>query len=294
LAFRVHRDYFTYAQGPHPGKGVLPPEQFCEIMARNSYLFGRLAAKGVLHTAPIPLFHNRVQRERRDDHGLYLWERKGRLDRWLDSTLYPNFGLSGPRDFEHLEPAPRDRSALYRWMGNEILGLLLVCGSYFRLRNPDRIGREASNAPVDARDLFDTGLLARLIETVFSSYYEGFTECALSRPLPSTAERLAERMQEEMGVDRYMVELWRASDQSGLARSEFFSYLRQHGFSEERLAGTQPGREDLPLCTGPHLGEFNRSISLPELIDFTAGATAASISAKYLQQKGSLPRNGAA
>ena len=44
---------------------------------------------------PIPLFHNRTQRLRRDDQGRYQWFRAGRLDQWLDSCAFPNLGLSG-------------------------------------------------------------------------------------------------------------------------------------------------------------------------------------------------------
>ena len=288
LPFTVHRDYFVYAQGSDPCNGVLPWERFREIMSRNSYLLGRLTAQGIVHTAPIPLFHNRAQQARRDDQGLYLWERRGRLDRWLASTLYPNFGLSGLRDFEHLEPAARNGSSLFRLMGAQILSLLLVCGSYFRLQEPQKVGYDASRAPIDVRYLFDTERLMELIATVFASFYEGFVGCELGEPPPRITAELAERMREELGVDRYMTELWRASDQMALRENEFYSFLRAHSYSEASLAAIRPGQEDIPLLTGPHLGEFNRSISLPELIDFTAGASAACISAKYLQDKGSL------
>jgi len=37
-----------------------------------------MTVKGIAHTALIPLFHNRVQQRRRNDHGAYLWEHAGR------------------------------------------------------------------------------------------------------------------------------------------------------------------------------------------------------------------------
>ncbi len=80
---------------------------FLEIMGRNARHMGTLMALGLTHTAPIPLFHNRVQQGRRRDAGTYQWHRMGRLDQWLASCRHPNFGLSGLRDFEHIEPHQR-------------------------------------------------------------------------------------------------------------------------------------------------------------------------------------------
>ena len=84
-------------------------------MGRAALLLGWLAGRGIVHEAAIPLFHNRVQRDRREDGGVYDWRLPGRLDRWLASALHPNFGLSGLRDFEHLASLERT-SRLYRTM----------------------------------------------------------------------------------------------------------------------------------------------------------------------------------
>ena len=97
IAFVAHRDYFIY-----PNDGDADSGEVREILGRNAYLMGRLTARGIIHDAPIPLFHNRTQRMRRDDQGRYQWFRAGRLDRWLDSCAFPNLGRSGLRDFEHL------------------------------------------------------------------------------------------------------------------------------------------------------------------------------------------------
>ncbi|MEE4608051.1 MAG: hypothetical protein V2L15_04120, partial [Desulfobacteraceae bacterium] len=64
IAYLAPADYFVYPNDPLSGR--LPvPEAFLEIMARAALLFGALAAAGIVHEAPIPLFHNRVQRHRR-------------------------------------------------------------------------------------------------------------------------------------------------------------------------------------------------------------------------------------
>ena len=110
------------------------PEDFVEMMARAARLLGTLAGTGIVHEAPIPLFHNRVQRHRRRDAGRYEWFRGGRLDRWLSSCAYPNWGPNGLRDFEHLIEFSGPPLHLYRHLGNHFLSLLLVAGSYFRAR----------------------------------------------------------------------------------------------------------------------------------------------------------------
>ena len=68
---------------------------------------------GIVHTAPIPLFHNRAQAWRREDRGIYEWPRGGRLDRWLSSSRHPNIAASGLRDFEHLASIRRPGRQLY-------------------------------------------------------------------------------------------------------------------------------------------------------------------------------------
>jgi hypothetical protein len=101
IAFVAHKDYFTYPNDTSIEKR-LTHQGFEQILSNNAGLLGRLCARGIIHTAPIPLFHNRVQSGRRRDQGLYEWFRAGRLDRWLHSCSYPNMGPTGLRDFEHL------------------------------------------------------------------------------------------------------------------------------------------------------------------------------------------------
>jgi hypothetical protein len=116
VCFTASKSYFHYPNPADPGR--LPaPQDFLEVMGNSALLLGSLAGCGIIHAAPIPLFHNRVQQHRRRDGGAYEWFRAGRLDRWLDSCAYPNFGTSGLRDFEHFESVSGGQGQLYRYMG---------------------------------------------------------------------------------------------------------------------------------------------------------------------------------
>ncbi|MBW2107228.1 MAG: SidJ-related pseudokinase [Deltaproteobacteria bacterium] len=166
IAFVAHQDYFVYPNAHHLGRRP-DPEWFLGVICQNAYLFGRLCALGIVHQAPIPLFHNRVQSNRRQDRGLYEWHRGGRLDRWLHSCRHPNFGPTGVRDFEHFMSFSGAGTPLYHHIGSHLLALLLTTGSYFRFKDTARIGTDPSGAPVDVRDLFDPEFFQRLIEAVF-------------------------------------------------------------------------------------------------------------------------------
>lgn len=279
VAFLAHRDYFVYPN--HPG---VDGESAAEMLSRNAYLLGRLAAGGVIHNAPIPLFHNRTQRLRRDDQGRYQWFRAGRLDRWLDSCRFPNFGLSGLRDFEHLEPLAGGSQTLYRHIGSHLLSLLLVAGSVFRCRANTRVGWNEQGAPLDTRDLFDRRLLGTMVREIFQNYFCGFTGSRANIPLPLDVDRLVARMIDEMGVDRHMTELLRRADQKGLSDSQFFGFLRERGYSTEQMEGMIRGEKDLLINSGPHLGDFNRQISLPELIEAVAAMSAVCMAGRHAQQ----------
>jgi hypothetical protein len=64
IAFTAHSDYFRYLNENALVTG-LHSADFQEALLRNAWLLGKLTAKGIVHTAPIPLFHNRVQSHRR-------------------------------------------------------------------------------------------------------------------------------------------------------------------------------------------------------------------------------------
>ena len=279
IAFVAHADYFVY-----PNQTSVDGETALEILGRNAYLMGWLAAKGVIHDAPIPLFHNRTQRQRRDDQGRYQWFRAGRLDQWLDSCAFPNFGLSGLRDFEHLTSFSGKSRLLYRHIGSHLISLLLVAGSHFRGRDGSRRGLNANREPVDARDLFDHSLLAAMIHNIFKNYHQGFCGARSPVDLPLDPDRLATRMVEEMGVDRYMSELLRRSDQQQMTDDQFRKFLREKGVAESAAKKMQPGKKDILIASGPHLGNFNRQISLPELIEAVAAMSAVCIAGRFMGQ----------
>lgn len=295
ICFLAHADYFAYPNGSGPQRR-LSPDMFMELMLRNAWLFGRLASLGIVHSAPIPLFHNRIQAHRRQDHGLYEWWRGGRLDRWLASCTYPNFGASGIRDFEHLIAFNGSPRELYRHIGAQILGLLLVAGSYFRNAEPVRVGLDTQRNPVDARDLFDGDLLKLVVEGVFLHYYQAFAglEFDRSTSFDFDVDNLCCRMIEEMGVDRHMEEILRVVDQDRMSDEQLREFLMERGYSEERAAQFKKGVEDITLITGPHLGGFNDRISLPELIDSVGAISALCIAGRCLAQRAQAPSHGPA
>jgi len=291
-AFLASPQYYAYPNRASGPEG-LPPSALRETLGRNAWLLARLAARGWLHTDPIPLFHNRAQVGRRPDGGRYDWTRGGRLDRWLDSCRHPNFAVSGLRDFEHLEICQGDGRRRYEVMGAHLLALLLVAGSYFRSRAPERRGTAPGGGPVDARDLFDADLLADLVEELFRRYAAGFagSDPAAAGPPPGNPRALARRMVEEMGVDRHMEEILRAPDQLAMSEGEFAAHLRRWGALPADAPPPRRGAGDLVLATGPHLGGFNQRISLPEMLDFVAAAAALAAAARFRAERG-LPAAG--
>jgi len=283
MAYRAHGDYFTYPNEPCGHTTCLAAE-LSEIMHRNAFLLGRLMGYGLVHTAPIPLFHNRVQQTRRDDHGLYDWPLAGRLDRWLESCSYPNIGVTGIRDFEHLEILRQADKTLYWHVGSHIVSLLLIIGSIFRNREKGLAGCDEQGRVIDARRLFDRPMLHNMICNVFTGYYHGFVGSVYDDDLPFDPERLAFRMIEEMGVDNHMEEILRRHDQQNMSDDEFAAFLRAHGFSRRDARAAQRGRHDIVLHTGPHLGGFNQGISLVELIEAAAASSATCIVGRYRKE----------
>ncbi len=283
VGFHAPPGYFSYVndglQAPHFKRTVL----------KNTWVLGKLTAAGIVHTAPIPLFHNRVQRDRRSDNGIYQWPRAGRLDRWLYSCSYPNFGLSGIRDFEHLISFRGKSRLLYEQIGSHFLSFLLVVGSYFRNKDRTRVGVDQRGRPIDARELFDRVLLRELIDTIFKSYYVGFVGKKFSGKFLINCDRLTSRMVEEMGVDRHMVEVLRIADQNQMSDEEFRDFLLDRGLAPGEIAGLRRGAREIEILTGPHLGGFNDRISLPELIEFVATAAALCIAGKFQEDKREQP-----
>ena len=284
IAFLAHPDYFRYPNETDQNK-QLDSETFLETIRRNAFLFGSLTGMGIIHEAPVPLFHNRVQGPRRNDGGVYLWQQGGRLDQWLWSCRYPNFGCSGIRDFEHLAVFQGPARKAYSSMGAQLLSLFLVAGSYFRMKDARKVGLEPDGQPVDARELFDKALLVKILESVFHHYYQGFVGRPFKGDLPLDFSQLADRMVDEMGVDRYMEEILRAVDQREMTDKAFIDFLVQRRIPRASAMQMEKGVNDITLYTGPHLGGFNQRISLPELIESVGTMAALCIYGRYCIEK---------
>ena len=284
IAFITSSEYFCYPNEHSPDR-LLPVEIFYEIITRSAMLLGELAAAGIIHTAPIPLFHNRVQRHRRDDGGLYQWPKGGRLDRWLSSCQFPNIGKTGIRDFEHFLSFNGSSRKLYEYIGSHIFSLVLICGSYFRNIDEQITGLDACGHPVDARHLFDQQFLEKTVTGIFTNYYKGFTGSDFFEPFPVDIDHLTERLIDEMGVDRHMEEILRVAEQNIMNDLDFFEFLSSRGYTAKQISTLEKGKADITILTGPHLGGFNQPISTPELIEFTAAAAALCISDRYCQEK---------
>jgi len=284
IGFITLPDYYCYPN-EHSQNRPLPKDIFFEIITRNSFLLGHLAASGILHTAPIPLFHNRVQSERRNDNGLYEWPRGGRLDQWLNSCRFPNIGKSGIRDFEHFISFNGSSRKLYEHIGTHIFSLVLIAGSYFRNIDECKTGIDDKGNPVDARNLFDESLFNKTVKQIFINYYKGFTGKEFMGSFPMDLDRFTTRLINEMGVDRHMEEILRIAEQKTMSNADFFIFLSDRGFTAEQIRQMEKGKEDITIFTGPHLGGFNQQISIPELIEFTAAAAALCIADRYCNKK---------
>ncbi len=284
IAFCTHPDYFQYPNDHHKEK-QLSEKRFRHVISNNAMLLGSLSSFGIIHTAPIPLFHNRVQQRRRSDYGLYQWSRGGRLDKWLYSSRYPNFGVSGIRDFEHFAAINKTTDNLYEHIGTHLLSLVLVSGSYFRHRKPNTTGFDRSGKPVDLRHLFDPILFGNLLQQIFLYYFRGFTGHEFQDAPPFDEKHLADCLIEEMGVDRHMEEILRATDRKEMTDKELKIFLSNRGFSQTEIDKMKTNDQDIVIHTGPHLGRFNRRISVPYLISYLETCSALCIWGKYWYQR---------
>ena len=276
VAFVAHPDYYAYPNEPEMAHRSRLLE---EILVRNARLLGRLAGKGIIHTALIPLFHNRVQQNRRQDQGQYRWELAGRLDQWLNSCRYPNFALSGLRDFEHMDCLP-DQKGLHHAIGEHLLSFILVMGSCFRARQPELKGKDDQGNPVDSRSLFEPDRFQDWIRKVIAAYCQGMNGQVAQALDQLPYQALTQILIEKMGMDTDMEETLRIRDQEEMSPEEFHAFLRARGI-EDSTVYTQ-GEDDIQLVTGPHLGGFNQPVSVPELIEFLFAVSGICLADRYL------------
>lgn len=283
IIFKTQNDYYRY-----PDKlfdSIAPQSAVKTVFSKNAYLLGRMTATGIVHTAVIPLFHNRIQQARRNDNGVYLWEHGGRLDRWLESCKYPNFSASGLRDFEHLISVS-DSCSLHHYIGEHILSFILVLGSLFRSLAPDRIGHDATGKPIDLRYLFDAELFFDILFEVLCQYYKGVTGRIFKNQGTLLDRDLIEKLINVMGIDTHMEEILRVRDQLSIDDSHFNTFLLSRGYTKKEAEKLTKDKEDIILTSGPHLGGFNQSISIPELIEFLFGFSSLCLADRYLDENG--------
>ncbi len=288
IAFIADRDYFIYPNEEN-NDFFIDEAIFQEMILRNSSLLGELSGDGLIHTAPVPLFHNRVQQERREDGGIYDWAKGGRLDKWLESCRFPNFGESGLRDFEHFEIYNGNSLKLYKHIGSHILSLIMVTGSFFRNIGKDncnktlvgKFGFDDNGIGINAKELFNKQLLEQSLESILKNYYKSFTGIKDLNNFPFNFEKLSKTIIDEMGEDKHMEEILRVADQKKMSENEFSNFLLEKGFSLNKVTQLNKGEKDTTTPTGPHLGGFNQKISIPCLTDLLAKFSASCIADKF-------------
>lgn len=229
ICYTADHNYFRYLGDP-----LLADEEMSQGLLSCAEDLGRLARKGLIHTALIPLYHS-CERTSRNDCA-YRWNRKvaGRLDNWLQSCSYPNLRLSGIADLEHMELHSEISSQdLHAYVGEHLLCMSLVLGSYFRRRGK-----------------FEIKAVSRILRDCFRVYYE-----ALTRREPDLLDEgidwiiLANRMAEEMGTEERMDEKMEAENTEA-EEIDGSGYYEGKSYAPERL----------------HLGPPNGPFPIPELI----------------------------
>lgn len=292
IGFVSPKEYFIYPNEPNDAV-TIDEETFQEIIIRSSSLFGQLAGQGFIHTAPVPLFHNRVQKERREDGGIYDWSKGGRLDQWLESCRFPNFGESGIRDFEHFHLYTGNSLKLYKHIGSHILSLILVTGSFYRNIGKDngdkqligKSGFDKHGKGINARELFNERLLPANIESLIQTYHRSFTGKKIPVDLSFDFNTFSKKLIDEMGVDNHMEEVLRIPDQKKMSEREFADFLLDKGFKPADINPLTKGEKEIVTPTGPHLGGFNQKISIPLLPELLAKISSFCIIDKFEEEQ---------
>jgi hypothetical protein len=152
------------------------------------------------------------------------------------------------------------------------------------MKDSRRVGLEPGGGPVDARGLFHKPLLVKIIQGIFHHYYSGFVGKSFNGAVPVNFSNLAERMVDEMGVDRYMEEILRVADQQEMTDNAFVDFLVERRLPMAEAMQMKKGAKDITLFTGPHLGGFNQQISIPELIESVGTMAALCIYGRYCEE----------
>jgi hypothetical protein len=153
------------------------------------------------------------------------------------------------------------------------------------MKDSRRVGLGPDGRPVDARQLFHKPLLTEIIESIFQHYHKGFVGKPFKGTIPVNFSALAERMVNEMGMDRYMEEMLRVADQQEMTDAAFLDFLMERRVPKEKALQMKRAAEDITLVTGPHLGGFNQQISIPELIESVGTMAALCIYGRYCEEK---------
>jgi hypothetical protein len=66
----------------------------------------------------------------------------------------------------------------------------------------------------------------------------------------------------------------------------FTTFLREGGMPEAEILKQEKGAADIELVSGPHLGNFNRTISLPELTDAVGVMAALCMAGRHILDRG--------
>ena len=290
LCFIVHKDYFNYLNQVISGE-MLSSDHITEDIARCSFLLGYLTSLGIIHTAPVPLFHTTLQS--RLDDGLYLWWLRGRLENWLTSCDYPNLGKTGIRDFEHFiswgvdDPHFRHqgRTGLYRYMGEHLLSLILIAGSYFRNKNRKMVGFDNGGNFINARGLFDRKLFKEIIRQIFLHYYHGFVGKEYENDFPFNLDIFVQKIIEEMGVDKYMEDVFRKYFQEILQEERIKDILSSSGYSKKDVQNFGRCKRDILVLNGPHLQSAKFSVQIfSEIIDVLEIEAALCVIGRYAKK----------
>lgn len=283
IVFTTHNTYYQYPNDAF--KQAISSQSIQDVYCQNARLLGEMLASGIIHTALIPLFHNRIQQTRRNDGGVYLWEHGGRLDKWLESCRYPNLSVSGLRDFEHLVPV-RDTASLHHYLGEHLLGFFLVMGSTFRNIDPQKKGWDEHKTPMDMTHLFDADFFYATMQGVIIAYFKAVTGKELHDIEKIFPKKLIFQLINAMGVDHHMEETLRIGDQLNMDEQTFYDFLVSRGVDEQEISAATRGKADITLTSGPHLGGFNQPISVPGLIEFLFCFSAICMAERYLYENG--------